>query len=165
MTSNKNSIDSLNDATFIYFIWFSKDQRSPFLYKFHQCKIIKCTCHHFIVASNFIVWNRSHIFNYKLVYHIYIEYLLWYHMEKEEMSSPLLNYSIYSILILFMHYIFLHPLCNSLLWMTFFWQIGWRLRQEWDNYCMKDIYYSCLESHTALDACVVHGTIEYVWIM
>ena len=70
MTSNKNSIDSLNDATFIYFVWFSKDQRSPFLYKFHQCKIIKCTCHHFIVASNFIVWNHSHIFNCTLVYHI-----------------------------------------------------------------------------------------------
>ena len=79
------------------------------------------------------------------------------------MSSPLLNYSIYSILILFMHYIFLHPLCNSLLWMTFFWQIGWRLRQEWDNYCMKDIHivfrFMCMRRGR------VHGTIECVWIM
>ena len=111
------------------------------------------------------LYGIAHIFSIVNWYIIYIEYLLWYHMEKEEMSSPLLNYSIYSILILFMHYIFLHPLCNSLLWMTFFWQIGWRLRQEWDNYCTKDIYIVLCEISCVRCLWDVVCTIEYVWIM
>lgn len=70
------------------------------------------------------------------------------------------NYSMFSLLILFMHYNIVHKIDpyvhqhdDSLLWMTFFWQIGggWRLlRQEWDNYCMKDIeHVFCVWIHAA----------------
>ena len=65
MTSNKNSIDSINDATFIYFIFLFQNIRVhtrtknlgffPFHNNnFHQCKVIKRTCHQFLCCL--IIW-------------------------------------------------------------------------------------------------------------
>ena len=48
MTSNKNSIDSLNEMLLLCTSLIA-EIHTLFL-RFHQCKIIKCTCHYFMLS-------------------------------------------------------------------------------------------------------------------
>ena len=48
MTSNKNSIDSLNEMLLLYTSLIAEIH--TLFPRFHQCKIIKCTCHYFMLS-------------------------------------------------------------------------------------------------------------------